>query len=237
MDRFLNGGDHAVAGPVRLLEHSSSLIPGAFDLDPAQVRAEIARRGWKTITGFQTRNLGHRAHERLQKTALEMTDGLLIHPLIGWKKPGDMLPEVILDGYSILIDRYYPKERVILAALTTAMRYAGPREAVFHALIRKNFGCTHFIVGPGPRGRRRLLREVRGAQDVRPLLRGRARDRAAPAARPVLVQRVPGGGHREDVPAWRGRLEGHQRHRSARDARTGRAPSRVLHAAARSRIS
>ena len=131
VDRFLNGGERAIAGPVRLLQHSTSLIPGAFDLDPARVRAEIARRGWKTVTGFQTRNLGHRAHERLQKTALELTDGLLIHPLIGWKKPGDMLPEVILDGYSILIDRYYPKERVILAALTTAMRYAGPREAVF----------------------------------------------------------------------------------------------------------
>jgi sulfate adenylyltransferase len=147
VDRFLNGGGWAVAGPVRLLRHSASLIPGAYDLDPTAVRAEFARRGWKTVTGFQTRNLGHRAHERLQKTALELTDGLLIHPLIGWKKPGDMLPDVILDGYRILIDRYYPAQHVMLAALTTAMRYAGPREAVFHALIRRNFGCTHFIVG------------------------------------------------------------------------------------------
>jgi sulfate adenylyltransferase len=145
--RFLDAGPHAVAGPIRLVEHSSSLIPPAYDLDPAAVRAEFRRRGWKTVTGFQTRNLGHRAHERLQKTALEMTDGLLIHPLIGWKKPGDMLPEVILDGYRILIDRYYPAQHVVLAALTTAMRYAGPREAVFHAIIRRNFGCTHFIVG------------------------------------------------------------------------------------------
>jgi sulfate adenylyltransferase len=145
--RFLGGGEHAVAGPIRLLEHSTSLIPGAYDLDPERVRAEIRRRGWRTVTGFQTRNLAHRAHERLQKTALEITDGLLIHPLIGWKKPGDMLPEVILDGYAILIERYYPAQHVMLAALTTAMRYAGPREAVFHALIRRNFGCTHFIVG------------------------------------------------------------------------------------------
>jgi sulfate adenylyltransferase len=145
--RFLDGGPWSVAGPVRLLEPSQSLIPAAYDLEPARVRAEFKRRGWKTITGFQTRNLGHRAHERLQKTALELTDGLLIHPLIGWKKPGDMLPDVILDGYAILIDHYYPAPHVMLAALTTAMRYAGPREAVFHALIRKNFGCTHFIVG------------------------------------------------------------------------------------------
>lgn len=147
VDRFLRGGDHAIAGPVRLLERSASLIPAQYDVEPAAVREEFRRRGWTTITGFQTRNLGHRAHERLQKTALEITDGLLIHPLIGWKKKGDMLPDVILDGYAVLIDRYFPPQHVMLAALTTAMRYAGPREAVFHALIRKNFGCTHFIIG------------------------------------------------------------------------------------------
>ncbi|HYC77664.1 MAG TPA: sulfate adenylyltransferase [Planctomycetota bacterium] len=145
--RWLDGGDTAIAGPIRLLRRSASLVPKAFDLGPREVRAEFARRGWKTITGFQTRNLGHRAHERLQKMGLELTDGLLIHPLIGWKKKGDMLPEVILDGYRLLVDRYYPPRHVMLAGLTTAMRYAGPREAVFHALIRRNFGCTHFIVG------------------------------------------------------------------------------------------
>ncbi len=147
VNRFLDGGGFALAGPVWLIDHSVSLIPARFDLDPRVVRAEFRKRGWKTVTGFQTRNLGHRAHERLQKIALEMTDGLLIHPLIGWKKKGDMLPEVILEGYEVLVRNYYPERHVVLAALTTAMRYAGPREAVFHALIRRNFGCTHFIIG------------------------------------------------------------------------------------------
>ncbi len=145
--RMFTLGARCLAGAVSLLAHSQSLIPAAYDLDPAQVRAEIDRRGFKTVAGFQTRNLGHKAHEHLQKIGLELTDGLLIHPLIGWKKKGDMQPEVILEGYEILIENYYPREKVILAGLTTAMRYAGPREALFHAIIRRNFGCTHFIVG------------------------------------------------------------------------------------------
>ncbi|MCA9322469.1 MAG: sulfate adenylyltransferase [Planctomycetes bacterium] len=145
--QLLGWGDMAVAGDIELVEHSKSLIPDAYDRSPAQVRAEFERRGWKRIVGFQTRNLGHRAHEHLQKIALEQVDGLLIHPLIGWKKKGDMLPEVILDGYEILIDRYFVADNVMLSGLTTSMRYAGPKEAVFHAIIRKNFGCTHFIVG------------------------------------------------------------------------------------------
>ena len=145
--KMTEGGPAHVAGPIWLLEQSESLIPAGYDLSPADVRAEIARRGWRTVTGFQTRNLGHKAHEHLQKIGLELTDGLLVHPLIGWKKVGDMLPDVILEGYELLIRHYYPQPRVLLAGLTTAMRYAGPREALFHALIRRNFGCTHFIVG------------------------------------------------------------------------------------------
>lgn len=145
--QVMGWGDRLVAGKIELIEHSASLIPGKYDLSPTQVRAEITKRGWKTIVGFQTRNLGHRAHEHLQKVALEHADGLLIHPLIGWKKPGDMLPEIILEGYEILMDNYYVKSNVMMSGLTTAMRYAGPKEAVFHAIIRKNFGCTHFIVG------------------------------------------------------------------------------------------
>jgi len=147
VNRMIEGGDLCVAGSIELLKESKSLIPANYDLEPAAVRAEIARRGWRTVTGFQTRNLGHKAHEHLQKVGLELTDGLLIHPLIGWKKPGDMLPDVILEGYELLTRLYYPQNTVMLAGLTTAMRYAGPREALFHAIIRKNFGCTHFIVG------------------------------------------------------------------------------------------
>ncbi|MSR74822.1 MAG: sulfate adenylyltransferase [Planctomycetes bacterium] len=145
--RMLSLGTCCLAGGIALLAHSKSLIPAAYDQDPSAVRAEIDRRGFRTVTGFQTRNLGHKAHEHLQKVGLELTDGLLIHPLIGWKKAGDMLPEIILEGYEILIENYYPREKVMLAGLTTAMRYAGPREALFHAIIRRNFGCTHFIVG------------------------------------------------------------------------------------------
>ncbi len=118
-----------------------------FNLPPAQTRSKIKARHWKSVAGFQTRNVPHRAHEYLQKLALNITDGILIHPIIGWKKQGDFRPEFIIGAYNTLIKKYYPKNSVIFAGLATAMRYAGPREAVFHAIIRKNYGCTHFIVG------------------------------------------------------------------------------------------
>jgi sulfate adenylyltransferase len=118
-----------------------------FNLTPSETRAAIKRYGWKTVAGFQTRNVPHRAHEYLQKLALSITDGILIHPIIGWKKDGDFAPQAIIHAYRALIKYYYPKNRVIFAGLSTAMRYAGPREAVFHAIVRKNYGCTHFIVG------------------------------------------------------------------------------------------
>jgi len=119
----------------------------AYNIDPLDTRKIIRERGWKTVAGFQTRNVPHRAHEYLQKIALSLTDGILIHPIIGWKRAGDFGPEAVLSGYKALIRFYYPKGRVIFAGLTTAMRYAGPREAVFHAIIRRNYGCTHFIIG------------------------------------------------------------------------------------------
>ncbi len=120
---------------------------GSWDMTPAESRAYIAEMGWRTVAGFQTRNVPHRAHEYLQRTALEVCDGLLIHPLVGWKKKGDFTPEAVLAGYQALISNYYPANRVKLALLLAPMRYAGPREALLHAIIRRNYGCTHFIVG------------------------------------------------------------------------------------------
>jgi sulfate adenylyltransferase len=114
---------------------------------PAETRAEMAQRGWKTTVGFQTRNVPHVAHEMLQKAALNLYDGLFVNPLIGKKKQGDFKDEVILSAYETLIDNYYPKDRAMFVTLHTEMRYAGPKEAIHHAIMRKNFGCTHFIVG------------------------------------------------------------------------------------------
>ena len=137
---------YRVGGTIRVLRYMEYDCP-EFALTPGQAREAFQNLGWKTITGFQTRNPIHRAHEYLQRVALEVSDGLLIHPLLGWKKKGDFTSKAILEAYQIMREHFYPKHRVILSALWTPMRYAGPREAVFHAIIRKNFGCTHFIVG------------------------------------------------------------------------------------------
>ncbi len=143
---FLRGGDWFIGGPIRLARRATLDI-SADELAPAEAKAAFAERGWRRIVGFQTRNVPHRAHEYLQRVALEHVDGLFIQPLVGRKKAGDYTPQAIMAGYRTLIDQFYPKRRVVLGILSTAMRYAGPREAVFHAIIRRNYGCTHFIVG------------------------------------------------------------------------------------------
>ncbi len=144
--QFLSRNDVFVGGAVSLSDEIALDI-SKYDLTPSQTRLMFSERGWKTVGAFHTRNVPHRAHEFLQRIILDMCDGLFIQPLLGRKKIGDYTSESIIKGYETLISEFYPTGKVVLGALTTAARYAGPCEAVFHAIVRRNYGCTHILIG------------------------------------------------------------------------------------------
>jgi sulfate adenylyltransferase len=145
--RSLEMKNKLIGGKIEVIKKESTSSLKRYKMSPSETRKEILNRGWKTVVGFQTRNVPHIAHEMLQKAALNIYDGLFLNPIIGKKKPGDFKDEIIIDTYRILLEKYYPKDRAMLVTLHTVMRYAGPREAIHHAIMRKNFGCSHIIIG------------------------------------------------------------------------------------------
>ncbi|MBM3295818.1 MAG: sulfate adenylyltransferase, partial [Candidatus Aminicenantes bacterium] len=147
VDKLARQGDVYLGGPVEVFHEGAYARTFPEFARPSETRAIFADKGWSTIAAFQTRNPIHRSHEHLTKLALEICDGLFIHPVVGKLKPGDIPAGVRMKCYRVLLDLYYPKDRVIFKVYPLEMRYAGPREALLHAIIRQNFGCTHIIIG------------------------------------------------------------------------------------------
>ena len=147
MAAFLRRKPNLVAGPVQAFPWRRTKLAGAPALSPTETRQEFARRGWRTIAAFQTRNAIHRGHEHIHRVVMEILDGLLIHPLVGPTRREDLPATLRIQACRTQIEHYYPADRILLSLFPAPMWYAGPREALFHALVRKNYGCTHLILG------------------------------------------------------------------------------------------